>query len=195
MRIAIVTTTAFAILLSSAAQAEMATYELDPEHTTVYFTVDHVGYAKTLGIFTTVSGTFMYDDATQELGDVNVSIDAASVESFNEARDKHVRSDDFLNVDAHPAITFTATGADAASDSSYTVTGELKILAETQPVVLDVTVNKAAAYPFGHKRYVLGLSMSTAINRSEFGMTYAVGNGLVGDEVIIQIETEAMKME
>ena len=56
-------------------------------------------------------------------------------------------------------------------------------------------MNKAAAYPFGHQREVLGLSMSTTINRSDFGMDYGVGNGLVGDEVIINIETEAMKME
>ena len=200
MRIA--TPSAVAVLLSSAAlfvgnaHADMATYELDPEHTTVYFTVDHVGYAKTLGLFTSVSGTFMYDDETSELGMVSVSIDAASVESFNEARDKHVRSDDFLDVDTHPTITFNASGGDAASASEgTTITGDLTILGKTQPVTLNVTLNKAAAYPFGHKREVLGLSMSTSIKRSEFGMTYAVGNGLVGDEVIINVETEAMKMK
>ena len=200
MRIA--TPSAVAVLLSSAAlfvgnaHADMATYELDPEHTTVYFTVDHVGYAKTLGIFTKLSGTFTYDDETKELGDVDVSIDAASIESLNKARDKHVRSKDFLNVKAHPAITFTATGGDVAGAADgTTVTGNLTILGETQPVTLNVTLNKAAPYPFGHKREVLGLSMNTSINRSAFGMTYAVANGLVGDEVTIQIETEAMKMQ
>lgn len=189
------TTTALLATMCTAAQAEMATYELDPAHTTVYFTVDHIGYAKTLGLFTTVSGSFMYDAETRELGEVNVSIDAASVQSFNDARDAHVRKSDFLGVEEFPTITFTANGGDAASDTSGTVTGDLTIIGQTLPVTLDVTLNKAAAYPFGHKREVLGLSMGTSINRSDFGMSYGVDNGLVGDEVIIQIETEAMKVE
>ncbi|MEP4194787.1 MAG: YceI family protein [Aliishimia sp.] len=188
-------TTALIATLSTAAHAEMATYELDPTHTTVFFTVDHIGYAKTLGLFTTVTGSFKYDATSKELGDVNVSIDAASVESFNEARDAHVRKSDFLDVENHPAITFTATGGNATSDTKGTVTGDLTILGQTLPVTLDVNLNKAAAYPFGHKREVLGLSLNTSINRSEFGMTYGVSNAIVGDVVAIQIETEAMKME
>lgn len=191
----IMTTTALITLLGSTAHAEMAKYELDPDHTTVYFTILHVGYAKTLGIFTNVSGSFMYDAETQELGEVSVSIDAASLESFNAARDNHVRSGDFLDVENHPAITFTASGGDATSDTSGRVTGDLTVLGETRAVTLDVTLNKAEAYPFGHKRDVLGLSMSTSINRSDYGMSYGVDNGLVGDGVDIQIETEAMKME
>tara|TARA_R110002049_G_scaffold112891_1_gene262698 strand:+ start:3757 stop:4380 length:624 start_codon:yes stop_codon:yes gene_type:complete len=188
-------TTALLATLGGTAHAEMATYKLDPEHTTVFFTVDHIGYAKTLGLFTTVEGGFEYDAETRELGDVTVTIDAASVESFNEARDAHLRESDFLDVGRHPAITFTATGGTAASETSGTVTGDLTILGTTVPVTLDVTLNKAAPYPFGHKREVLGLSMNTSINRSDFGMTYGVENGLVGDTIAIRIETEAMKMD
>ncbi len=188
-------TTALVASLTTAAHADMATYELDPEHTTVFFLIDHIGYAKTLGLFTTVTGNFMYDADTRELGEVNVSIDAASVESFNEARDNHVRKSDFLDTAKHPTITFTATGGTAASDTSGTVTGDLAILGQSLPVTLDVELNKAAPYPFGHKREVLGLSMTTSIQRSDFGMAYGVANGLVGDTVSIQIETEAMKIE
>lgn len=191
----LLTTTALIAALGTTAYAEMANYELDPEHTTVFFTIDHIGYAKTLGLFTTVAGSFMYDPETQELGSVDVSIDAASVQSFNDARDDHVRRADFLDVEAHPTITFTATGGTSTSDTNGTVTGDLTILGQTQPVTLDVTLNKAAPYPFGHKREVLGLSMTTSINRSDFGMTYGVDNGLVGDLVDIQIESEAIKME
>jgi len=189
------TTTALIMTLGTTAHAEMATYELDPTHTTIYFTVDHIGYAKTLGLFTTVSGSFDYDAETQELGDVSVSIDAASVESFNQARDAHVRKADFLDVENHPTITFTASGGTPESDTNGQVTGDLTILGQSLPVTLDVTLNKAAPYPFGHKREVLGLSMSTSIERSDFGMNYGVDNGLVGDTIAIQIETEAMKME
>ena len=189
------TATALLAALSTTAHADMAAYELDSEHTTVFFTIDHIGYAKTLGLFTTVSGSFMYDEDTQELGSVDVMIEAASLESFNQARDNHVLGSDFLDVQAHPAITFTATEGTPSSDTNGTVTGDLTILGQTLPVTLDVTLNKSAPYPFGHGRDVLGLSMTASINRSDYGMSYGVDNGLVGDTVDIQIETEAMKME
>lgn len=181
--------------LAVPAAAEMARYELDPTHTAVYFTVEHIGYSKTLGIFTGITGSFSYDMETQELADVVVTIDAASVNTFNEARDGHVRNADFLHVAEHPEITFVASEGAPASDSQGTVTGDLTILGQTQPVTLNVTLNKAAAYPFGHGREVLGLSIDTSIARSDFGMMYAVENGLVGDIVEIKVETEAMKME
>ncbi|MEM9476012.1 MAG: YceI family protein [Pseudomonadota bacterium] len=182
-------------IAASTAYADMARYELDPEHTTVYFTVDHIGYAKTLGVFTEISGQFDYDASSQELGAVSVAINADSVETFNRARDRHVKNSDFLHVSRHPQITFVANGGSARSATSGTVTGELTILGQTQPVTLDVTLNKSAPYPFGHQREVLGLSMTTSIQRSAFGMNYGVGVGLVGDAVLINIETEAMKME
>lgn len=188
-------TTVLTGALALPAAAEMARYELDPTHTAVYFTVDHIGYSKTLGIFTGVSGTFSYDMETQELADVTVTIDATTVNTFNEARDGHVRNADFLHVSEHPEITFVASGGDPESDTQGKVTGDLTILGQTQPVTLNVTLNKVAPYPFGHKREVLGLSIDTAIARSDFGMMYAVENGLVGDVVDIKIETEAMKME
>lgn len=193
MRIPLMTAALAAFPL--AAQAEMEFYELDPAHTVVSFTVDHIGYAKTLGIFGTVAGSFSYDMDAQDLADVEVTIDAASVNTFHEARDGHVRDGDFLDVDAHPEITFVADGGTATSDTAGTVTGDLTILGTTQPVTLDVTLNKAAEYPFGHKRFTLGLSMETSIKRSDFGMMYAVENGLVGDEVQINIETEAMRLD
>ncbi|MEM6480465.1 MAG: YceI family protein [Pseudomonadota bacterium] len=188
-------TTVLTGALALPAAAEMARYELDPSHTAVYFTVDHIGYSKTLGIFTGITGSFAYDMEANELADVTVTIDAASVNTFNEARDGHVRNADFLHVSEHPEITFVATGGTPTSDTQGTVTGDLTILGQTQPVTLNVTLNKAAPYPFGHKREVLGLSIDTAIARSDFGMMYAVENGLVGDLVDIKIETEAMKME
>ena len=192
----ILTTTALiATLIGTSAMAAPARYELDPEHTSVFFTVDHMGYAGTLGIFTTVSGSFVYDMDTQDLSDVQVSIDATSLNTFNAARDGHVLGKDFLDTDSHPEITFTATSGAATSDTTGTVTGDLTILGQSLPVTLNVTLNKVGAYPFGHKREVLGLSMETSINRSAYGMTYGVENGLVGDAVDIRIETEAMKME
>ncbi len=195
MQISFVPSVLAATFAAASTYAEPAQYELDPAHTTVYFTVDHVGFAGTLGIFGDVSGTFTYDMDTQDLSDVAVTITAASVNTFNEARDGHVRNADFLDVEAHPAITFTADGGTASSETAGSVTGDLTILGTTQPVTLNVTLNRAAEYPFGHKRFVLGLSLDGTINRSDFGMTYAVDNGLVGDQVDIRVETEAMRID
>lgn len=185
------------ILMSGAgfATAEPARYELDPDHTTVAFLVDHVGYAATLGLFAEVEGGFVYDVETQELGELRVTVRTASLETMNDARDEHVRSGDFLSVEEHPEMTFTADGGTPESETTGQVSGELTLLGDTRPLVLDVTLNKAEAYPFGHERFTLGLSVRGSLSRSEWGMTYGVADGLVGDEVTLLIETEAMRIE
>ncbi len=186
-----------ALLLFAASPVHAApeTFALDPDHTVVAFTVDHVGYARVLGVFGEVSGTFVYDTETQILSDVSVTIAAASVDTFHDARDGHVNKGDFLNTSAFPEITFTAAGGTLTGANTGKVTGDLTLLGQTHPVTLNVTLNKSGAYPFGHRRFVLGLSITAEITRSEWGMTYAVENGLVGDTVAIIIETEAMQTE
>ena len=174
------------------AQAEPREFEIDPEHLTIAFLVHHIGYANTLGQFLEAEGSFRYDEATKSLSDLEVTIEADSVFSNHKKRDKHVRGRDFLNVDKHPEIIFVGTGAKASSDSSGTVTGNLTILGVTKPVSLAVTLNKSGQYPFGDN-YVLGISARTTIKRSDFGMTYSVDNGWVGDEVEVIIELEAIR--
>jgi polyisoprenoid-binding protein YceI len=157
--------------------------------------VNHLGYAATLGLFTDVEGGFTYDTESQALSGLEVHVATASLNTFNEARDNHVRSADFLDVGAHDVMTFTADGGEPSDATSGTVTGALSLLGQTRPLTLQVTLNKAAQYPFGHGRFVLGLSAQGALDRSEFGMTYGVANGLVGDRVTLIIETEAMRID
>ncbi|MEL7468319.1 MAG: YceI family protein [Pseudomonadota bacterium] len=179
---------------ATATNAAPRTFEIDPSHTTIAFLVDHIGYAKTLGKFLKTEGSFIYNEETRELGTVSVEIDATSVFSNDERRDDHIRNKDFLDSKAHPLIIFTATGGEAASDTAGTVTGDLTVRGVTQPVTLDVTLNKAAPYPFGHKKQTMGISARTTIKRSDFGMTYALG-GIVGDEVQLIIEVEAIQTD
>lgn len=187
---------AFAIgLMATPALAESHRYELDPEHTTIAFMVDHLGYADTLGLFLEFEGGFTYDMESQELSDVSITVQTASVNSFNAARDNHVRNKDFLNVETFPVMTFTATGGTPTSDTTGTVEGNLTLLGQTHPLTLEVTLNKAANYPFGHGRFTLGISAKGTVIRSRYGMTYAVDNGFVGDEVQLILETEAMRVE
>lgn len=166
-------------------------FTLDPAHTTVAFLVDHVGYAKTLGYFSDVTGSFNYDADTRIVTDIMITVQTESVQSDNEARDKHVRSKDFLNVKNHPQMIFTAAEAAVDSEGVATVTGDLDLLGQKQPLTLNVVLNKAANYPFAHKSFTLGVSARGALKRSDYGMDYGVANGLVGDVIELIIETEA----
>jgi len=168
-------------------------YSLDDAHTTVGFLIDHVGYAKTLGLFTDVSGSLTFDQATSTVSNVSITVGTASVDTANKARDKHVRNKDFLNVKAYPEMTFVAQTATLDAQGSGELVGELTLLDITQPLTLSVTLNKAEKYPFGHKRFTLGVSARGALQRSDFGMDYGVANALVGDTVELIIETEAIQ--
>lgn len=161
----------------------------------VAFLVKHIGYANALGRFTDISGSFTYDDTTQELSDLSVRIGAASVQSDHEARDGHVRGADFLNAEAFPEILFTADGGIPSSDSTGVVEGELTLLGQSLPLSLDVTLNKIGAYPFGHKKETLGISARAQVQRSAYGMDYAVAGDIVGDMVDVIIEMEAIREE
>lgn len=175
----------------TAVMAAPQRYTLDPEHTTVAFLVEHVGYAKTLGHFQDVSGSFTFDDETQQVSDVTIIAKTDSVQTNHEARDKHLRSKDFLDVKQHPEMTFTADGTTLQADGSADLTGNLQLLSETRPLVLSVSLNKAEKYPFGHKKFTLGVSGRGALQRSDYGMNYGVANALVGDTVDLIIEIEA----
>ncbi|SDK77278.1 Polyisoprenoid-binding protein YceI [Modicisalibacter muralis] len=178
---------------SAPALAEPATYRIDPEHFSIGFLIEHVGYEKLLGMFLEGKGKFVYDAQTQELSSGRVEIASESLFTNHEERDKHVESADFLAVDEYPSIVFEATEFTAEDDRHGTLTGDLTMLGETHPVTLDVTLNKAAEYPFGHKEYTLGLSARTTLSRSDWGMSYGVDNGMVGDEVTLILEFEAIR--
>lgn len=173
--------------------AEPRTYEIDPDHFSIGFLTEHVGYADTLGMFLEGQGEFVYDEQTRELHSGTVEIATDSVFTNHDERDSHLRSDDFLNANRYSTIVFEVTDFTAHSDSEGTLEGDLTLLGETHPVTLDVTLNKADTYPFGHEQHTLGLSVRTSIARSNWGMTYGVDNGLVGDEVELILELEAIR--
>jgi len=184
---------AFAALTAALpARAEPRTYVIDPSHFSIVFNAMHIGYAPTWGLFLKGEGSFTYDENTRELSDLSVAIETASVFSNDERRDGHLRSDDFLSADAHPRITFRMTDARAETEATGTVIGDLSLRGVTRPVTLNVTLNKIGPYPFGDT-HVVGISARTVLRRSDFGMIYAVENGLVGDEVDIRIDLEAVR--
>lgn len=182
----------FAITAAAPAAAEPVRWEIDPSHLSIVFNASHIGYGATWGMFLEAGGSFMFDEETKELSDLEVTVDTTSVFTNDERRDGHLRSADFLNAEEHPLARFVMTEANQKSETTGTITGDLTLRGVTKPVTLDVTLNKIGPYPFGNN-YVLGVTAETTINRSDFGSTYALENGLVGDEIPLVIELEAIR--
>lgn len=182
-----------ATFVAASAHAAPATYRIDPEHFSIAFFVEHIGYARMIGQFTQASGQFVYDEQTKQLRSGTVEVQAASVSTHHEKRDEHVRNSDFLDAQKHPVVRFVARGFRSVGESKGVLSGDLTLLGQTHPVELDVTLNKAAKYPFGHGKHTLGISAKTTLQRSRWGMTYGVTNRMVGDDVELLFELEAIQ--
>ena len=180
--------------LSAAAHAQPARYQIDPDHFSVGFLVDHLGYAKVLGIFQKASGTYAFDEKTGALSDVRLVIDADSVNTAHRKRDNHLRSPDFLNAGEFREIVFKGAQAKRTGERTFVVEGELEMIGKTQPLTLNVTWNKSGKYELpGTDAYVMGASARGSFKRSAFGMNYGVANGWVGDTVELIVEFEAKR--
>ena len=185
-----------ALLPFSAAQAQSARYQLDPNHISIGFLVDHVGYAKVLGMFRAARGSYRFDESTGALSEIRIEVDTASVFTNQRERDDHLKGPDFLNSTEFPRMVFTASGAQRKGERQFEITGQLELLGKSLPLTLQATWNKSADSPvagFGRKPYTMGVSARGSFKRSAYGMNYAVANGWVGDEVPLIIEFEAVR--
>jgi polyisoprenoid-binding protein YceI len=182
-------------LWTPAALAEPRSFTIDRDHLSIVFLVDHIGYQRQIGQFLEAGGSFVYDAEANLLTEGEVTIEADSVFTNHDRRDRHLRNDDFLDAGEYPEIRFVVTGHRVDEGNRHQVDGDLTLLGQTRPVRLEVTLNKAADYPFGHGEYTLGLSARTTIRRSEWGMDYGLSGGLVGDEVELWFELEAIADE
>jgi polyisoprenoid-binding protein YceI len=182
------------LALGHPAAAEPARYVVDAANSSIGFSANHIGYKDVLGLFLEERGSFTYDEATRELSDLVFEVEAASVFTDNPARDRHLKSGDFLDAETHPLIRFVMTEAVPSSETTGVIKGDLTIRGVTQPVEVAVTLNRIAPYPWGDN-YVLGASAETVIKRSAFGSTYALEGGLVGDEISLTFEIEAIRQD
>ena len=172
---------------------QAGTYEIDPSHSVVEFVVRHLGLAKVRGRFNQFGGTIeIGEDPTDS--SVEVSIDAASIDSRDEKRDEHLRSADFLDATNHPALEFRSTGIRQEGDTWF-VDGDLSIRGEARPVGLELEFEGATTDPWGNVR--MGCSAVTEVNREDFGLTWnqalETGGWLVGKQVRIELSVEAVK--
>lgn len=186
-----------ALIGAAPARAADARYEIDPEHLTIGFLVRHLGYADTLGFFRKASGSYVFDEATRKLSNVQVVVETRSVFTGHDKRDGHLRGADFLDASRTARMTFTASSATWTDDKTFRVDGELELLGKRRPLQLTGTINKSGVYPLGNdpKPYVMGVSLRGKLQRSEWGMNYGVANGWVGDNVDLIIEFEARRTQ
>lgn len=183
---------AVAITLTSGVVQAAEPYAIDPQHLTLGFLVEHIGFAKVLGSFQEGSGTFRFDEATGRIEDVRVVVSTASVSTGVEDRDRHLRSEDFFDAERFPEMTFESPGGQL-TDRRGTLTGVLTIRDRRRTVTLDVEWNKSGESPLPGNPWVAGFSVRGSFRRSDFGMTYGVADGLVGDEIELIIELEAQR--
>jgi polyisoprenoid-binding protein YceI len=172
--------------LTSAHAAD--TYTFDPNHTTVIWSAEHLGFSHPHGLFSNVEGTLTLDEAAPANSKVDVTIKTAGIATGIAKFDDHLKSKDFFDVEKHPTATFKSTKVEKTGDATAKVTGDLTLLGVTKPVTLDVTLNKKGEHPMS-KKPTVGLSAKGTIKRSEFGLSFGVPN--VGDDVPIVIEAEA----
>jgi polyisoprenoid-binding protein YceI len=190
--------TAFAIAIAIALPvlAHADTWQIDPAHTSVEFTVRHMMISNVKGQFQKTTGTITVDGNDPTSAKIDATIDASSIDTRVERRDADLKSSNFLDVAKYPTITFKSTKVEAAGPGKWKVTGDLTLHGVTKPVVLDVeSSGKPIHDPMGNTR--AGASATTKINRSDFGLTYnkvlESGGVMVGDEVAISIDVEAIK--
>jgi polyisoprenoid-binding protein YceI len=171
-------------------------WNIDPAHSLVEFSVRHM-MVSVKGRFGAVSGTIESVDENIADAQVDVAIDAASIDTRNEQRDAHLRSPDFLDVERFPKITFRSTRIEDHGDGTFDVVGDLTIRGVSKEIVLHAEDSGRGTTPFG--AYIAGFTATGEINRHDFGAKWNValeaGGFLVGDTVKIALEVEAAKAQ
>lgn len=164
-------------------------YKLDPNHTMVLVSWNHFGFSKPTANFGQADGTIIYDASNIGKSSVQVTLPLAGLNSFVPDFDQHLRSADFFDAAKYPNITFKSTKVESMGKNKLKVTGNLTVKDQTKPVVLDVTLNKAAEQPMA-KRAAIGFDATTTLKRSDFGVGKFAPN--VSDEITLRITTEAL---
>ncbi|MGE0454751.1 MAG: YceI family protein [Vicinamibacteria bacterium] len=180
-------------LATAPAQAEPVKLEIDAQHSTVGFKVRHL-FTKVAGQFRRFEGTIAFDPASLAASSVSVTIQADSVDTNVEARDKDLVSKRFFDVAKFPTLTFVSTGISDVAAGKGKIRGTLTMHGVSREVVLDAQFLGSGKDPWGNQRY--GFQAQVTINRKDFGMAWnevvEAGGVLVGDEVEISLDVEAV---
>jgi len=171
-----------------AGQAMAADYAIDKQgqHAFVNFKISHLGYSWLWGTFKDFDGSFSFDAAKPEASKVNVTLKTASVDTNHAERDKHLRSDDFLNVGKHPTATFESTAVRATGEGTAEITGNLTLNGVTKPVVIAAKFIGEGDDPWGG--YRAGFEGSTTLTLKDFDIKMDLGPASQTVDLIISVE-------
>jgi len=187
----IATLASLLVLAVPFALAQSSTWTADPAHSEVDFSVSHLTISNVHGRFGRVQATVVYDGTDVTKSTVQATIDVSSVNTGEEARDKHLKTPDFFDTATYPTATFTSTSV-AKSGSNLTVNGNLTLHGVTKPVVLTVS-GPVGPVPGMDKKLHAGFTATTTISRTAFGIGTKFPSGAVGDEVKLSIELDVAK--
>ncbi len=187
------------IEMSTATGADLAqltgTYTIDPSHTRIGFVARHAMVTKVRGAFNEFEGSVAFDAADPARTDVRVTIQATSIDTRNAQRDAHLRSNDFLDMETYPEITFVSTAFRQTGEDTFDLTGDLTVKGVTNSVTIPFTYEGAAGDPFGNLR--LGFEGAVTINRKDYGVTWnaalETGGVLVSEKITLEFEVSAIK--
>ena len=182
-----------ALQLTSEAAATPQTYQIDPDHSRVEFTIRHM-FSKVTGSFDEFSGTIKYDADAPATSSVSAVIQASSIDTNKPERDKHLKSPDFFDVATYPTLTFTSTKVTPTPDGKLRIQGALTIHGVTKPVVLEASFLGSGPGLDGATR--AGFEGATKVDRKDFGIlwnkTLDKGGTLLGDDVQISLQIESI---
>lgn|SRR5690625_5194147 len=170
----------------------MTVWHVDAAHSYVGFSVRHMMISKVHGNFTQLEGTVEGDPNKLADTKINFKIDVNSINTNNEDRDNHLRSDDFFNSEKYPEITFSSTKIKEIDEDAYAVIGDLTIQDHTHETTFNIKKTGEATNPWGVT--VIGFEGETEISRKQFGLTWnqtlETGGVVVSDEVKISLNIE-----
>jgi polyisoprenoid-binding protein YceI len=168
-------------------------WTIDPAHTSVGFVARHMMISKVRGRFKEVAGTVTIGEAPED-SLVDITVQAASIDTGLPVRDDHLRSSDFLDVANHPQLSFRSTKLEPKEENGFSLTGDLTIRGVTRPVTLDLEFLGTAKDPSGDRR--VAFEAKAEINREDFGLTWnqalEAGGVLVGRQIDLEIEAQAV---
>jgi len=178
------------------AQAELTgDYTIDAAHSRMGFSARHAMVTKVRGSFNDFEGTIHIDGADPAKSSARIAIQAKSIDTRNSQRDEHLRTNDFLDMDNHPEMTFVSTQVQPINETTFRMIGDLTIRGVTRQVSLDLEYLGTATDPYGNVR--AGFEGSAGLNRKDFGVNWNAvlegGGVMVSDKVKLELEISAIK--
>jgi polyisoprenoid-binding protein YceI len=178
-------------LLSTSAFAQ-SKWSVDPVHSNVRFTVPHLVISEVEGSFKKFNGSFTASKADFTDAAINFTIDVNSIDTDNDARDKHLKADDFFNAEQFPTATFKSTSFQKVSGNKYKLNGNLTIRNVTKPVTFDVVYGGTAKDGYGNTK--AGFKATTVINRFDYGLKWnaltEAGGATVGQDITLDLKLQ-----